>query len=63
MIGELLENGFQYTEVKSKHLYYFSLVFFRILFLQFFVSPCFFFVYLNYSRLYFNSFLSNVLLR
>ena len=54
MIGKSLANDFQYTKLKYKQYLYFSLnipLMFLLCFFLFslFISPCFFFVYLNLS--------------
>ena len=53
MIGKSLANDFQYTKLKYKQNLYFSLnipLMFLLLFflLILFLSPCFYFVYLNF---------------
>ena len=58
MIGKLLANDFQYTKLKYKQYLYFSLnipLTFLLCFFLFslFLSPCFFFVYLNFYLTYY----------
>ena len=58
MIGKSLANDFQYTKLKYKQYLYFSLnipFMFLLCFFSFslFVSPCFFFVYLNFYLMYY----------
>ena len=58
MIGKSLANDFQYTKLKYKQYLYFSLnipLMFLLCFFSFslFVSPCFFFVYLNFYLMYY----------
>ena len=58
MIGKSLANDFQYTKLKYKQYLYFSLnipLMFLLCFFLFslFLSPCFFFVYLNFYLMYY----------
>ena len=58
MIGKSLANDFQYTKLKYKQYLYFSLnipLMFLLCFFLFslFLSPCFFFVYLNFYLTYY----------
>ena len=58
MISKLLANDFQYTKLKYKQYLYFSLnipLMFLLCFFLFslFLSPCFFFVYLNFYLMYY----------
>ena len=58
MIGKSLENHFQYTKLKYKQYLYISLnipLMFLLCFFLFslFLSPCFFFVYLNFYLMYY----------
>ena len=58
MIGKSLANDFQYTKLKYKQYLYFSLnipLMFLLCFFSFslFLSPCFFFVYLNFYLMYY----------
>ena len=58
MIGKSLANDFQYTKLKYKQYLYFNLniplVFLLCFFLfSLFLSPCFFFVYLNFYLMYY----------
>ena len=58
MIGKSLENDFQYTKLKYKQYLHFSLnipLMFLLCFFLFslFLSPCFFFVYLNFYLMYY----------
>ena len=58
MIDKSLANDFQYTKLKYKRYLYFSLsipLMFLLSFFLFslFLSPCFFFVYLNFYLMYY----------
>ena len=58
MIDKSLANDFQYTKLKYKQYLYFSLnipLMFLLCFFLFslFLSPCFFFVYLNFYLIYY----------
>ena len=58
MIGKSLANDFQYTKLKYEQYLYFSLnipLMFLLCFFLFslFLSPCFFFVYLNFYLMYY----------
>ena len=60
MIGKSLANDFLYTKLKYKQYLYFSLnipLMFLLCFFSFslFVSPCFFFVYLNFYLMYYQN--------
>ena len=60
MIGKSLANDFLYTKLKYKQYLYFSLnipLMFLLCFFLFslFLSPCFFFVYLNFYLMYYQN--------